>query len=269
MDGNISSEVFDYFAPQTVPIGLLSIPHSGEIIPEEFLPYLTQNRRALDEDVDYRVRDLIDLEALLQAGVHVLVAKIHRTAVDLNRAPQIAVLNWKENTQGVQLINEKNMPDDSQMKRWLARYHTPYFNLIQDLLDQLKKRHKATIPMIDLHSMPSAPTAFHLKNNPQQKVKRSDFCVSDLQGESCSREFIDFVVEQLTISGFSAEKNEPYFGGYVTKFVNAISRTNNIQIEINRATYMDEVAKTMLEEKAARLKKVLNAALLSTFQKFS
>ncbi|MBT7668583.1 MAG: N-formylglutamate amidohydrolase, partial [Bdellovibrionales bacterium] len=84
--------------------GILSIPHSGEEIPDRFYHHLTDDMAALMTDVDYQVEQLVDIPKLVSEQIAVVVAKVHRAAVDLNRPAEQAILNWKNNSQGVELV---------------------------------------------------------------------------------------------------------------------------------------------------------------------
>ena len=121
--------------------------------------------------------------------------------------------------------------------------------------------------MIDLHSMPSRPTEYHMKQNPNQKLHRPHFCISDRRGKTCAPEFIKFFHDALTQKGHECSFNDPYIGGYVTEYVDQF-RTNNIQIEINRAIYMDESKKILLSDKVEALKPNLTQVLIQGFEKF-
>ncbi len=261
------SPLFDYYAPLSDDFrGLLSIPHSGEVVPEEFNEYLSGNIQDYKEDVDYKVNDLVDIKALQEAGVAVMVANIHRVCVDLNRSPEIAVLCWKNNTKGVELV--KKSPSQETIAKLLNRYHAPYYEMMKANLQDLEKRKSGPVTMIDLHSMPSAPTAYHMKQNPNQKSYRSDFCVSDRKGLTCTPEFIDFFHQSLMKKKFESALNDPYIGGHVTEYVNGF-RTNNIQIEINRRIYMDEVSKELIPSKVDHLRPLLTEVLIDGFIKFN
>lgn len=266
LDHPLKSPIFDYYAPLNAePIGLLSIPHSGENIPEEFLPFLSGDLDAYREDVDFKVNELVDITALQQAGVGVLVAHVHRICVDLNRAESNCVLFWKENTHGKKLVLRD--PTSEEIENFIETYHRPYYELLKTALVELEKRKKDKVSMIDLHSMPSRPTDYHLKQNPNQKQTRADFCVSDRKGKTCVPEFIEFFHKELMVK-YSSAINDPYVGGYITEYVDQF-RTNNIQIEINRSIYMDESKKILVPEKAARLRPLLTEVLIRGFQKFN
>jgi N-formylglutamate amidohydrolase len=258
--------LFTYHAPLgNRYLGLVSIPHSGETIPEEFKSYLSGDEEAYRSDVDFKVNELIDVEGLQQAGVGVLVSHIHRICVDLNRAESHCVLFWKENTQGKKLVVKD--PTEVETRNFIETYHRPYYEILKTFLQELEKRKSGQVSMIDLHSMPSQPTAYHMKQNPNQKNTRPDFCLSDRRGKTCAPEFITHFQSELQKKGYSAGLNDPYIGGYVTEYVDQF-RTNNIQIEINRGIYMDEDKKILLQDKVSSLRPALTSAILSGFERF-
>jgi N-formylglutamate amidohydrolase len=263
----LKNHIFEYYPSKTNEIkGLLSIPHSGELIPPEFDQYLSGNLEAYKEDVDYKVNELIDIEAIRNEGIAVIVANIHRVCVDLNRSPDLAVLNWPQNTKGVVLVKERPVFEIEQ--NIIARYHAPYFEMIKAVLKDLEKKKSAPVSFIDLHSMPSAPTEYHMKQNPNQKMSRADFCISDYRGKTCSKEFIHFYCDDLKAKNYQVAINDPYVGGYITIHVDQMYRTNNIQIEINRKIYMNETTKELDLNLVPNLVQDLTKTLISGFNKF-
>jgi len=258
--------LFEFFSPMGPHYrGLLSIPHSGEVVPEEFQEYLSGDEKAYREDVDFKVNELIDIPALQKAGVAVLVSNIHRICVDLNRSEENCVLFWKDNTQGKKLVVKDPTPEVA--KKFIEDYHRPYYEILKAALVDLEKRKAGKVSMIDLHSMPSKPTAYHMKQNPNQSIWRPDFCLSDRKGKTCEPEFINYFRDVMTILGHSAALNNPYVGGFVTEYVDRF-RTNNIQIEINRSIYMDEESKELLWDKVNSLRPSLTQVLIGGFEKF-
>jgi N-formylglutamate deformylase len=266
LDHPQKSPLFDYYAPQGRSArGIISIPHSGETIPEEFKPYLSGDLRAYKEDVDYKVNELIDIEALQKAGVAVLVAHVHRICVDLNRAESNCLLFWKDNTQGKKLVTKD--PTAAESEKLIETFYRPYYEILKSAIQNLEKRKSNPVSMIDLHSMPSRPTEYHMKQNPNQKTHRPDFCLSDRKGKTCTLEFIDFFQKALTLKGHESSFNDPYVGGFVTEYVDQF-RTNNIQIEINRGIYMDEETKELIPDKVTHLRPLLTEVLIKGFEKF-
>ena len=215
---------------------LISVPHSGQWIPwNDFNSFLIKDSTALRQDVDYAVDQLLDIPALQQIGVSVIVAKIHRTAVDLNRKRESAVLAWPHNSHGITLVQER--PTAQLEKELLENYYEPYYQKIDSVYKQLKE--PESVPFIDLHSMPSLATDYHLKINPHQKKERPSYCLSDQLGKSCSKDFILRVQDYFLKKSIDATINDPYIGGGITQHY-ASYQWPNIQIEINRKLYMDE-----------------------------
>ncbi len=254
--------MFKVFPAKTrSPRGIVSIPHSGEQIPAEFKSYICGSVVDCREDVDFKVNELVYIDALNAAGISVVVADIHRVCVDLNRAATESILFWRENTHGVPLVS--GTPSAAQVQDWVDRYHAPYFAKILELLQACEAAH-GRVGFVDLHSMPSRPTDYHFKRNPAQKLERPDFCISDRQGLTCQPDFISGFAGALGAQ-FSVGINDPYLGGYITQAVHTLkdkSRTQNIQIEINRAIYMDERAKVLLADRVAVLKPFLTKVLI-------
>jgi N-formylglutamate amidohydrolase len=266
LDHPQKNPIFDFYAPLgTEYKGLLSIPHSGENIPSEFEKFLSGDLSAYKEDVDFKVNELVDIQKLQEAGIAVLVAHVHRVCVDLNRAESNCVLFWKENTQGKKLVATD--PDALETQNFIEKYHRPYYEILNAALQDLEKRKKGLVSMVDLHSMPSRPTEYHMKQNPNQKMHRADFCVSDRKGKTATPEFINFFNDQLIKAGHESSLNDPYVGGFVTEYVDQF-RTNNIQIEINRSIYMDETTKELLPLKVEKLKPLLTDVLIKGFNTF-
>ena len=258
--------IFTYHPPKNKYIGILSIPHSGEILPPEFKEFVSPEWDILMRDVDFRVHELIDIEALQNAGIAVINAHIIRTAVDLNRPKETALLNWKNNSFGEQVVLKE--PTAEQATELTEIYYSPYYEMIKALINDLRPLTKMP-SFIDLHSMPSHPTEYHLKITPNQSKDRPDFCISDIEGLSCEKTFIDQICNKLNEDYPQVNQNNPYYGGHVTRHVHAeFKNTNNIQIEIKRNIYMDEQTKTLEENKVLKLKPILTNALIEVFETY-
>lgn len=260
--------IFNYYAPQGSYKGIVSIPHSGEHIPAEFVKYLTTNTSYQNQDVDFRVNQLVDIDKLIKNGIAVIVSNIHRICVDLNRAQDICILNWKSNSHGHQLVTSE--PSADQLELMTHKYYSPYYEMLKAMINELHSHSKQEISLIDLHSMPSRPTKYHLEINPNQKMQRPSFCVSDIEGLSCTKDFIEYTCQQLKGFDKDVSQNDPYFGGHVTRFIHKnYQRINNIQIEISRSIYMDETKKELTKGLVENLKPNLTNALISVFDHFS
>lgn len=245
----------EYLSSNDRIYGLVCIPHSGEVIPEEFIPFLTDDLRALNEDVDFRVFDLINIAKLNENGIDIICAHNIRTTVDLNRPRSLALLNWNENTKGIKLVKEKPNNEEDL----LQKYYDPYFKRVRELLERINYGQKRAI---DLHSMPSRPTSYHLKKNPNQSQDRPDFCLSDLEGKSSPKDLMDFSLNCFREKGYNPGYNDPYKGGEGTVFLMNQFDTHSMQIEIKRGIYMNEDSKELIKDKVDLLEPNLTQSLL-------
>lgn len=259
-----TNPIFDYYPPSKKFIGVLSIPHSGMDLPEEFTPYLSNNSKDLAQDVDWKVHELIDIGAIQKAGIAVIKAHIIRTAVDLNRSRELALLNWKKNSKGIEVVLKD--PDEATAQRLLGKYYDPYYEMMRTLMEELKNYTK--VPnFVDLHSMPSKAEEYHLKINPNQPIERPDFCLSDQHGKTCEEAYIKFFQTELMKGYKNVAINSPYVGGHITQHVGKHwPEGNNIQIEISRGIYMNEEVKALNSEQVEYLKPRLTEAIINGFE---
>ena len=92
-------------------------------------------------------------------------------------------------------------------------------------------------------AMPSSSTAIRC---PRASVSRedgakADIVLGDRYGTSCAGVLTDLVDAALRGRGYTVVRNKPYAGGFITEHYGepALGR-HALQIEINRALYMDE-----------------------------
>ena len=70
---------------------------------------------------------------------------------------------------------------------------------------------------------------------------RPDFVLGDRFGTSCASTLTDAAALCLRDLGYTVCRNKPYAGGFITEHYGRPSRgLHALQIEINRALYMDE-----------------------------
>ena len=88
--------------------------------------------------------------------------------------------------------------------------------------------------LVDCHSMPS--NAGHRDERP-----RPEFVLGDRYGTSSMGLVGDVVEQTLRELGYTVSRNKPYAGGFITEhYGNPAAGLHAIQLEINRALYMDE-----------------------------
>ncbi len=69
----------------------------------------------------------------------------------------------------------------------------------------------------------------------------ADFVLGDAHGTACAPHAIRLVEQVLADLGYRVRRNDPYAGGYITRhYGRPREHVHALQIEINRALYMDE-----------------------------
>ena len=65
--------------------------------------------------------------------------------------------------------------------------------------------------------------------------------IGDRYGTSCAPLLPDMVEQTMGALGYSIGRNKPYAGGFITEhYGNPASGLHAVQLELNRAIYMDE-----------------------------
>jgi N-formylglutamate amidohydrolase len=87
--------------------------------------------------------------------------------------------------------------------------------------------------LVDCHSMPA---------NALPARGQADIVLGDAHGTTCAPYLVRLVEQTLLGLGFTVRRNDPYAGGYITRHYGRPQLgVHAVQIEINRALYMDEV----------------------------
>ena len=112
----------------------------------------------------------------------------------------------------------------------------PYHLALSGLVEQTYSRFGAAL-LIDAHSMPSSVSSL----GPREQDARVDIVLGDNHGESCAPELVEHAEHWLAARGLRVLRNQPYAGGFTTQRYGRPGLARHaLQIEINRALYMDE-----------------------------
>lgn len=121
------------------------------------------------------------------------------------------------------------------MQRINQLYH-PYHRHLQRLIGRTRERFGYCL-LIDCHSMPSVGGPM----DQDAGLKRVDMVLGDCFGSSCAPGVTAAVDETLRDLGYRVTRNMPYSGGFTTMHYGQPSTgVHALQIEINRAIYMEE-----------------------------
>ena len=245
---------FEVVAPaqQRVPF-IFNSPHSGRDYTAAFLAASrltpTALRRSEDVAVDHLFADVVEI------GAPMLRAHFPRAWLDVNREPfELDPKLFRERLPGhanirsmrvagglgtVPRVVGENQPiyDEplslTEGLERIERVYRPYHETLRKLMARSAHVFGSAV-LVDCHSMPS-------KGARREWSTRPDIIVGDRYGTSCHGAISHFLLRAFAARGYSVARNKPYAGGFITEHYGRPARgLHAVQIEINRALYMDE-----------------------------
>ena len=248
---------FTVLAPerQTSP-AVFDSPHSGRIYPESFLRTSRLDALALRRSEDCYIDELFG--AAVGLGCPLLKANFPRAFLDLNREPyELDPAMFAErlpnfaNTTSMRvagglgtiprIVSEheeiyKEPLAFAEVEDRIERLYRPYHQALQHLLERAAACFGHAL-LIDCHSMPSTAA-------PPGSVgrgRRADVVLGDRYGSTASAALTEALERALAAQGFQVVRNKPYAGGVITQaHGRPQAGIHAIQVEINRALYVDE-----------------------------
>ncbi|MGO9816945.1 MAG: N-formylglutamate deformylase [Acidocella sp.] len=219
---------------------ILSMPHGGTEIPEEFAGCFVSGWRAR-KDTDWYIPALYAFAEALDATI--IAANISRTVIDLNRDPSGASLYPGQTTTGLcpaetfagEPLYASALPDEAETARRLALYFRPYHAALEGEIARLRAKHE-NIVLYDCHSIRSHIPRLFPGELPQLSIGTNG-------STSCAPEYEALVAEICARSGFSWVLNGRFKGGWITRhYGNPQAGVHAIQMELAMRGYMDEPA---------------------------
>ncbi len=228
-------------------------PHSGCIYPRAFLAAARLELAVLRRSEDCFVDGL--LIGIVPRGNPLMRAHFPRCFVDVNREPYEldprmfdGRLPSFANTRSMRVagglgtvarvvgdaqeIYDRRLPVDEALRR-IEGLYKPYHRALRKLMTRIHREFGTAI-LVDCHSMPSAA-------GPKDERPRADIVIGDRYGTSCVSLVADTIETTFRERGYSVNRNKPYAGGFITEhYGNPAAGLHSIQLEINRALYMDE-----------------------------
>jgi N-formylglutamate amidohydrolase len=239
---------FDLHLPeyQRVPFVFAS-PHSGRLYPHSFVEASRLSATSLRRSEDAFVDELFSCAAGL--GAPMIAARFPRAFLDVNRAageldaamfdsalpmavetPSVRVNSGlgvipRVVRDGAEIYRGKIAPGEAEAR--LTRLYRPYHATLSRMIEETRARF-GTAVLIDCHSMPSAAAI-------------PDVVLGDRYGMSATHSLMRRAEHAFERNGFSTARNTPYAGGYCTHlYGRPMLGVHALQIEINRALYLDE-----------------------------
>ena len=228
-------------------------PHSGRIYPPDFLISTRLDLQTLRRSEDSFVDELF--HGVVKRGHPLMRAHFPRCYVDVNREPYEldprmfdGRLPSFANTRSMRVagglgtvarvvgdaqeIYGQRLSVDEALRR-IETLYKPYHRALRRLITRVH-RNLGTAVLIDCHSMPSTTAA-------KEDRPRADVVLGDRYGTSCAPAVSETVEKTLRSLGYSVSRNKPYAGGFITEhYGNPAAGLHSIQLELNRALYMDE-----------------------------
>jgi N-formylglutamate deformylase len=233
---------------------IVEVPHAGVYLDPESLALTIAPARCIARDADLYVDQLFqDAPA---AGATLLVARVSRYVIDLNRGPEDydgdAVetgvgraaprgLVWRVATDGSPVLGRR-LPH-AELERRMAYAYRPYHAALSSLLGHKVTRFGFAI-LVCAHSMPDpprrpGPLGMRSAGRPGEPAI-ADIVPGTRGRTSAAGPLIDMVEAHARASGYSVRHDDPYKGGFSTTHYGAPARgVHAIQIEIARRLYMD------------------------------
>lgn len=230
-------------------------PHSGRDYPADWVTKAT--RAELRRGEDAYVDEL--LAAAPARGITLLEALRPRCYIDVNRLEtdidaELLADAWpgplaptEKTKRGLGLIRRFVVPGVeinagplavADVQHRIDTVYRPYHTALRSLLSDAVATH-GSVWHVNWHSMKSVGNAM-TPDGPG--AKRADFVVSDLDGTSAEPRFTALIVNTLRGLGYSVSVNDPYKGGTIVQQLGAPAKgVHCVQVEINRALYLDEL----------------------------
>lgn len=238
---------------------VFSSPHSGAVYPKTFLAAAKLDAMTLRRSEDAYVDELF--AGVVAHGAPLIRARFPRAYLDLNREPYELDQRMFDgrlpvfaNTRSVrvagglgtiarivgesqEIYNDRLKVDEALAR--IDKLYKPYHCSLRLLLERAQEVFGLAV-LVDCHSMPSISSVPLPDPMSGRKIK-ADFVLGDRYGTSCETALVDTVEYELRRLGYQVMRNKPYAGGFITEhYGDPANQFHALQIEVNRALYMDE-----------------------------
>ncbi|HUN50586.1 MAG TPA: N-formylglutamate amidohydrolase [Candidatus Sulfotelmatobacter sp.] len=240
---------------QTIPL-VFSSPHSGTRYPADFVAASRLEPLALRRSEDSFVDEIF--AAAPRLGAPLVQALFARAYCDANREPyELDPTMFEDelpafaNTAslrvagglgtiarvvgvGGEIYRRKLTFAEAELR--IDHCYRPYHAALEQLLEATRRSFGVAV-LVDCHSMPSVGGPM---DRDEGRV-RPEVVLGDRYGSACAPALVDLAERTLAAMGYRVARNQPYAGGFNTHhYGRPAEGLHALQIEINRATYMDE-----------------------------
>jgi len=239
-------------APPPTPV-IFASPHSGRLYPADMMSAARLDAQAIRRSEDAFVDQLVD--GAPEAGAALITANYARAYIDVNREafeldpamfadelPDFARSRTARVAAGLgaiaKVVSEGQEIDARKLtfaeaQTRIEGAHRPYREALSGLIAEAQAAHGVAI-LVDWHSMPSAAAR-------AAGTGGCDMVLGDRFGSACANALTRLAEVELEARGYRVVRNTPYAGGYTTEhYGRPARRVHALQIELNRALYLDE-----------------------------
>jgi N-formylglutamate amidohydrolase len=239
-------------AAQLLPLVVAS-PHSGSDYPTAFVATSRLDPLTLRRSEDAFVDEIFG--AAPRLGAPMLAARFPRAYLDVNREaweldpamfadalPDYVNARSSRVRMGLGTIARVVASGEeiyggklcfAEAQERIEQLYRPYHAMLTHLVEETAA-HFGFCLVVDCHSMPSGS-----QGNAGREA--ADIVLGDCHGAACAPRIVEAARRYLTQQGFVVALNAPYAGGFTTgHYGRPREGRHALQIEINRAIYMDE-----------------------------
>lgn len=230
---------------------IFSSPHSGRAYFDTFLSSSVLTKQEIRSSEDAFVDELF--AGVTQFGAPMIAAIAPRAYLDLNRSfdeldPGLIaglrrVVSNPRVASGLGVVPRvvsggrhiyDGKLDIREIQHRINTYWRPFHKQMQVMIDDTRQKFGSAV-IVDCHSMPKdALDGFNTSRQP-------DIVLGDRFGASASARVADRIEAAFEDQGFRVVRNTPFAGAYIAQHYGRPTRRQHaVQIEINRALYMDE-----------------------------
>lgn len=222
----------------TAPL-ILSLPHTGPMIPAELEAGMVSRARAL-RDTDWWIEQLYDFAGDL--GATVIRTGVSRSVIDVNRDPSgVSLYPGQATTElcpttcfdGRALYRPGAAPTTAEVARRRVAYFEPYHAAIKAEIERLRAIHPHVV-LYDCHSIRSVVPRLFEGELPHCNIGTNG-------GVTVAADVVGLIEQHCAASGFSQVTNGRFKGGWITRGNgNPAGGVHAVQMELACRGYMDE-----------------------------
>lgn len=245
---------FELTLPETVSTSaVFASPHSGRQYPDELMARTVLDAHAIRSSEDAFV-DLLIQDAP-KLGAPLLLATAPRAFIDLNRSVDeldpALILGVRSQRNGPRVASglgviPRVVANNRSIYRGKIPFHEarqrldsvwyPYHHALEQLMREQARRFGNAL-LLDCHSMPHEALA----ESPRGGHRSVDVVLGDRFGAAADSLIVDLIEDAFVSEGLRVSRNAPFAGAFITRqYGRPTQKQHAVQIEINRALYMDE-----------------------------